>query len=221
MAFVTRAKFFRGHKKLQITSYSLLFVTLGKFVIIDNMPAKGKGEIQQKVLLLLMGGLALGLSSSPARYFRILKMVGKEWKDIERRVLHRAIQSLYQSKLVTCKENSDGSTSLVLSKEGEKEVLTYQLEKMKIPKSEKWDRKWRIAIFDIPEYLKKTRDILRIRLKQIGMIELQKSVFVHPYPCDKEIEYLTEFYEVRPHIRFILAESVDNELHLKHKFNLL
>lgn len=184
------------------------------------MAARGKGEIQQKVLLLLLGGLALGLSGSPVRYFKILKTIGREWKDIERKSLHRAIRSLYKSKLVTCKENVDGSTAIVLSKAGREETLAYELETMVIQKPERWDRKWRIVIFDIPEYLKKTRDVMRVRLKQIGMEQLQKSVFVHPYPCDKEIEFLTEFYEVRPHVRFILAESVDNELHLKYKFKL-
>ena len=91
---------------------------------------------------------------------------------------------------------------------------------MLIPKPARWDRKWRIVIFDIPEYLKSTRDIMRARLKQIGMIELQKSVFVHPYPCEKEIEFLTEFYEVKPHVRLIIAESIDSEFHLKTKFKL-
>lgn len=191
-----------------------------KVVKINLMAAKGKGNIQQKVLLLLLGGLALGLSGSPSRYFRILNMIGREWKNIERRSLHRAIRSLYKSRLVTCKENADGSTTLILSREGREEATTYELETMVIQKLETWDCKWRIVIFDIPEYLKKTRDVLRARLKQIGMAELQKSVFVNPYPCDKEIEFLTELYEVRPHVRFILAESVDNELHLKHKFKL-
>ena len=168
-----------------------------------------------------MGGLAIGLSGSPNRAFKIVKLVGQGWREVERRSLYRAIRSVYESRLINCKENADGTTSLVLSKNGKEEIITYELEKMEIPEPEKWDRKWRIVIFDIPEELKKTRDVLRARLKQIGMAELQKSVFVNPYPCEKEVGFLTELYEVRPHVRFILAESVDNELHLKHKFELL
>lgn len=184
------------------------------------MAALGKGEIQRKVLLLLLGGITLGLSGSPSRYFRILKAIGREWKAIERDSLYRAIRSLYKSRLLTCKENADGTTTLVLSKKGREETMTYELDTMFIPKQERWDGKWRVVIFDIPEYLKDTRDILRARLKQIGMIELQKSVFIHPYPCEREVEFLTEYYEIRPHVRFITAESVDNELHLKSKFKL-
>lgn len=184
------------------------------------MAARGKGEIQQKVLLLLLGGLTIGLSGSPGRAFKLAKIIGKEWRNIERRSLYRAIKSLYKSRMVNCKENADGTTTLTLSKKGRDETLTYDLETMQIQEPEKWDGKWRIAIFDIPEYLKKTRDIMRARLKQIGMTELQKSVFVHPYPCDQELEFLIEFYEIKPFVRFIVAESIDNELHLKHKFGL-
>ncbi len=185
------------------------------------MSARGKGEIQRRVLLLLLGGLALGLSGSPTRYFRILRAIGKEWRAIERDSLYRAIRSLYQSKLVACKDNDDGTTTLVLSKAGQEEAMTYELDAMVVKKQDRWDGKWRIVIFDIPEYLKKTRDTLRMRLKQIGMIELQKSVFVHPFPCDREVEFLSEYYAVRPHLRFIIAEYVDNELHLRSKFKLM
>ena len=90
---------------------------------------------------------------------------------------------------------------------------------IKIPKQ--WDKKWRIVIFDIPEKLKKSREILRFQLKRLNFYELQKSVFVLPYSCKDEIEYIIEFYGIRRFVRFIVAESIDNELHLKKHFNLL
>ncbi|MBI2121858.1 MAG: hypothetical protein HYT98_01930 [Candidatus Sungbacteria bacterium] len=185
------------------------------------MAAEGKGEIQKKVLLCLWGGLALGLSGTPKRYFRILKSIGKEWEAIERESLYRTIRSLYQSRLITCKENKDGTTTLILSQAGKEKVMTYELDSMKIKKPDHWDSKWRLVFFDIPEYIKGARDALRTRLKQIGMKELQKSVFVHPFPCDDEINFLIEHYQIRPHVRTAVVESIDNELHLKVKFRLL
>lgn len=185
------------------------------------MPGVGTGGIQRKILLLLWGGLTLGLSGSPTRYFRILKSIGKEWKEIERDSLRRAIRSLYQSKLLTYKENRDGTINLKITKKGTEKVLIYNLDTVVIPKPSAWDNKWRLVIFDIPEREKKARDALRGRLRQIGMVELQKSVFVHPYPCDDEVDFLIEFYEVRPYVRLVLAEAIDTELHLKSKFNLL
>ena len=185
------------------------------------MPKLGTGGIQKKILLFLMGGLALGLSGSPSRYFRILKVIGKEWKAIEQDSLRRAIRSLYRSRLITCKENVDGTVTLVLTKAGRGKILIYKLDEIVIKKPPKWDGKWRLVTFDIPEHLKAARDTLRSRLRQIGMIELQKSVFIHPYPCDDEVDFLIEFYDLRPYVRLVLAESLDNELHFKSKFKLL
>lgn len=183
--------------------------------------SKGHGEIQKKVLLLLMAGLALGLSRSPKTSFKIIKGIKEEWKEIERQSLKRAIKGLYQSKLIKEKENQDGTITLVLTDKGKEKALTYNLDEMEIKKPKQWDGKWRIVLFDIPERARKIRDAFRQHLKQLNFYEFQKSVFVHPYDCQDEIEYLTEFYDAKRFIRFIIADSLDNELHLKSHFKLI
>lgn len=183
--------------------------------------ARGGGVIQKKVLLLLFGGYALGCSALPSQQFRIIKAVGEIWKDIDKQALRRAIKSLYESKLIGVKEYKDGSITIILSLEGKKKALTYQMDKMQINKPKKWDKRWRVVLFDIPEKLRKTRDIFRCHLNYLGFYEFQKSVFMHPYDCKNEIDYLIEFYNLRRFVRFVLAESIDNELHLKKYFNLL
>src|SRR3989344_687845 len=106
------------------------------------------GDIKRKVLLLLLAGLALGLTRSGKKQLWILKQIPKEWK----------------------KEN--------------RQALQFNINKIEIKKPIKWDRKWRIVMFDIPEKLKGLRDSLRLHFREIGMIELQKSVLVYPYPCN-------------------------------------
>lgn len=182
---------------------------------------RGLGTIQQKTLLLLQGGLILGLSCSPKISFKILEGVAKEWKDIEKRALKRAIKSLYESKMIEMKyDKKKDAVAVVLTDKGKKKALTYDLDKMEIKKPQKWDRKWRIVLFDIPESNKKERDGLRYRLKRLGFFEYQKSVFVHPYDCKNEIDYIVEFWFIRKFVRFIIADFLDNELHLKHHFGL-
>lgn len=183
--------------------------------------SRGLGGTQKKILLLLFGGVALGLSGSPKRYFQIIESIGKEWKEVERQSLRRAIKRLYEAKLIDEKQNSDGTITIVLSENGKRKVLTYDLEKMEIKKPKQWDRKWRVVLFDIPDSRKKLREILRLHLKNLGFYEFQESVFVHPYDCKDEIDYLIEFYGIREFVRFMIAESIDNELHLKNHFQLL
>lgn len=178
------------------------------------------GAIQKKILILLMGGLSLGLSHSPRQQFKILKQIGKEWGKINQQALKRAIRSLYERKLTDIRENKDRTLSLILNDKGRQRVLTYEIENIKIIPNKNWDHKWRLVIFDIPEKYKKIREAIRYKLKQLGFYQLQESVFVFPYECQNEIEFLVEFYNIRLHVRQIIAEKIDNELHLKQIFKI-
>jgi len=178
------------------------------------------GNLKKKVLLLLLAGIALGLTRSPKKHWWILKQIPKELEKIDRQALERAINSLYVSHLVQEKQNKDGTTTLVLNENGKHRALRFNIDKMEIKKPAHWDKKWRVVMFDVPEKLRRLRDSLRLHFKEIGLIELQKSVFVYPYPCSKEIEFILEFYNARKHVRFVLAEKIDNQLHLMQKFDL-
>lgn len=178
------------------------------------------GSLKKKIILLLWAGLALGLSHSPRQHFRILSKIPEEWKKIDRQALERAIKSLYESHLIETRSDGERMT-LILNEQGKKLALSFDIENMKIVNPNKWDYKWRIVLFDIPEKMRRLRDSLRLHFNELGFMELQKSVFIHPYPCEKEIEFLVEFYNARKYVRFILADQVDNELHFKKKFNLL
>lgn len=178
------------------------------------------GPLSQKILLLLAGGCALGFSRSPRHYGRLMKEISREWEKIERRALYLAIQRLYESKLIRYREHADGSVEIVLNREGSQQALRYQLNDIVIQKPPRWDYRWRVVLFDIPEKQKKLRDALRGRLKQLGLLEFQKSVFVHPYECRNEIDFVIELYQARRFVRFIEAIHIDNELHLKKKFDM-
>ena len=180
----------------------------------------GLGSTQQKIILLLLGGLTLGFSGSPNHYFRNLKLIGQEWKKINRDSLRRSIQTLYKSKLVKEKHHQDGSLTLVLSDEGRERALRYKLGEMKIKRPLKWDGKWHLVTFDIPESKKKARDALRQHLNRIGLIEFQKSIFISPYPCNDEIDFLVELFQINSYVRKITAHYLDNAEHLKLKFKL-
>lgn len=159
------------------------------------------------------------MTRSAKKHFRIIKEAREEWKNINKKALEEAIGSLYKSNLLTQKNNGDGTVTFILSRDGKRRALTYNIDNMVIS-TRSWDKVWRIVIFDIPERLKKVRDTLRHQLKRLGFIELQRSVFVLPYECKDQIEYITEFHSARRYIRYIEARHIDNELDLEHKFNL-
>jgi len=175
---------------------------------------------KQKILLLLLGGLAFGYSYTPQRQWRVLKQISYEWKRINKEKLRKEINQLYQTRLIRRKENSDGSITMELTERGRMKALIYRFDKMNI-KPEKWDKKWRLVVFDIPEKLKSGRDSLRKKIKELGFYELQKSVWIYPYECENEIDFIIEFFNLRKYVRFATIDFIDNELHLKNIFKLV
>lgn len=55
------------------------------------------------------------------------------------------------------------------------------------PKDEKWDKLWRVVIFDIPEENKRIRGVLRETLKCLEFKPLQKSVWISKLNYTNEI----------------------------------
>lgn len=178
------------------------------------------GPVGEKILLLLEAGIVLGLTSRPDAYFRVLKQTAKEWRRIDSRALHDAIKRLYRSQLVDYQKNTDGSISLLLSHDGEKRALRYRLDTITIQKPPRWDGNWRIVLFDIPEQLKQGRDALSQKLKRLGFRPMQKSVFVFPYECKDEVDFIVEMFGLRPYVRYLVVKEMDAALDFKNQFHL-
>lgn len=175
--------------------------------------------IKEKILLLLLGGVAFGYSYTPQKQWKVIKEISKEWKKINKRELHREVRNFYRSKLVERKENKNGSYTIVLTEKGRVKALTYFIQNMKIENKE-WDGKWRIVVFDIPEKIRRGRDTLRKKIRELGFHELQKSVFVLPYECKDEIDFIIEFFGLRKYVRYGVLNSIDNNSELKKIFGL-
>ncbi|MEK7065850.1 MAG: hypothetical protein AAB938_00685 [Patescibacteria group bacterium] len=182
---------------------------------------KRTGHIQQKVLLLLVGGLTLGLTRSPRQYFRVAKAMHAAWQEIDRKALGQSVNSMERSGMAKAVRGKHGAYTLALSDEGRRCALNARLNIVAIEKPARWDGRWRIVMFDIPERLGNVRSAFRIRLRKLGFCELQKSVFIFPYYCVKEIDYIARFFNVQKYIRTVTASEINNPFPLKRYFNLL
>lgn len=72
---------------------------------------------------------------------------------------------------------------------------------------QKWDNKWRVVIFDIPEELQRERVKFRRKLKSLGFYMLQKSVFIFPYSCEEEVARFANYFKVGDYINILISES--------------
>ncbi len=84
----------------------------------------------------------------------------------------------------------------------------------------RWDKKWRILIFDVREEKKVLREKIRATLSSIGFKRLQDSVWVYPYNCEDLIALLKADFEVGEELLYIIADEIENDWRLKKEFQL-
>lgn len=98
-----------------------------------------------------------------------------------------------------------------LTKKGEKKTAKLSFENIKIKKPKKWDKKWRIVIFDVPEKMHNSRDIFRDRLKSLNFIQIQKSVYVFPFECTEVITALSKRLLIGKYVLIMISEIIQGE----------
>ena len=160
------------------------------------------------------------MSSSPRQYFRTFRQLRKEWQKINQQNFQRSFQKLSEEKLIEEQKLTDGSFKLILTKSGKQQARKMSLLSTSInfQKPKRWDEKWRIVLFDIPEKDRKFRNILREHLRALDFLKLQHSVFVSPCPFEKSILELVALYSAERYVRVIIATKIDNETKIKKHF---
>ena len=74
--------------------------------------------------------------------------------------------------------------------------------------------------FDVPEKRRKIRDALRNKLKELGFYELHHSLFVFPYPCRDEIDFIVEVLDARPYVIYGQINNLSPDAKLRFHFKL-
>lgn len=107
-----------------------------------------------------------------------------------------------------------------LTHTGEKILRHFELENYTFKKPKKWDKKWRVIIFDIPEKKKRIRNQITLVFRQTGFVRLQDSVWVYPYDCEDIIGLLKTDLGVGKYLLYLIVEELENDRHLREEFSL-
>lgn len=194
--------------------------TSDKQIFLKNLKTKTIiNPYTKDILKLLAGGAVLGLSLVfPTLPMALAPLIISRNK-FDNNYFSQSIERMRKQKLVEIVEEGD-QTLVRITQEGRVRALRYKLSEIQVKKPKVWDKKWRIVIFDIPEKYKKGREIFRDSLKVMGFYMLQKSVWVHPYPCFDEIEFIRQIYKVEINVAYIVAEKIESVEDLKLHFQL-
>ena len=143
----------------------------------------------------------------------------KDWKKFNLSYLRQTLRRLQKQKLVEIKDIS-GKQQITITQKGKTKILEYSVHELEITKPKNWDKKWRVIIYDIPNRKKYLQELMRETLKNLGFFAIQESVYVIPYPCYKEIEFLREYYHVGPYIKYLLVARLEDDSVYKTYFGL-
>lgn len=108
-----------------------------------------------------------------------------------------------------------------MTPKGEDTLRNWQFADFKLEKPKKWDRKWRVIIFDIPEKKRNIRDQVRTIFRSAGFYLLQDSVWVYPYDCEDVLTLLKSDLGVGKNILYLIVDEIENDRHLRESFNLI
>lgn len=180
---------------------------------------------KELLMFLATAGILAVAATSP--YFlvnlaqRYLKECNISSEKKRARNVAQALASAKRSKLIILREEEE-KLIVELSERGRRKVKELQFQSLKIPTPPKWDKKWRLVIFDIPETTtgKLARQALAEKLRLLGFVLLQKSVWAHPYPCENEVRLVTENFGVSRFVHIVVAESISNDAKLYSRFSL-
>lgn len=142
----------------------------------------------------------------------------------KRRFNNRKIQSAFAGLkhrgFIEVLREKDGKEVVRITSKGETKIREFELDSLVIRKPWRWDKKWRIVIFDIPNRYRNARDALREKIKDLGFYQLQKSVWVYPYPCDEEVTFVANAFGVLPFVEILESKIILNEDKIKKFFDL-
>lgn len=77
---------------------------------------------------------------------------------------------------------------------------------------EKWDGKWRLVFWDIPEKRKKVRDLLRFKLKQLGFVRWQKSVWASKKNCTNALRNFIKSVGIEDWVWVVESDNVGRNI---------
>ena len=162
---------------------------------------------------------SLFLPNAPQMLRPIMKW-RKNWGKIDRQRIREAINRLNQKRLIKLTQKGN-DLYIEITEIGKRLIKNFDYDNIELPSHKKWDKKWRLVIFDIPEKKSKERRALSVKLKDLGFYPLQESVFIYPYNCQDEIDFICEFLSVDRYVAYCTVETIDKrEGELRKIFNL-
>jgi len=185
-----------------------------------------RGQLYWYILEII--GLTLISGGNPLRPIiplaikEIIKTL-KEVKNlnIEEKKIKKSLESLEKNEIINLEEKG-GNIFVKLKDKNNLTVIKYSTKALLDfkKKEKKWNGKWFLVFFDVPEIQRNKRNYLRKFLVDIGFYQYQKSIYIFPYECEKEIILIKKIVEGAKYMKYLVAEKIEDEKLIKSFFKL-
>lgn len=181
---------------------------------------KPKSAIAKDVITALALAGAIYIAAGSPYFVRNLL---KGFKKLRKYPAKKVYNTFYLLKKQGCLnvEIRNNQIYISLTEERRKKAGWMQVDVLKISKPKKWDKKWRLVIFDIAQLKKVYREAFRGKLKELGFYLMQKSIWAHPFDCRPEVELLKDFFGLSDkEMKLIIAQDIGDDRALMEVFDL-
>lgn len=131
-------------------------------------------------------------------------------------------QSLWYAKkkgLFATQERADG-LAVTLTYKGREHLLKLKRLGLKFKPPNKWDGRWRMVTFDIPESRRYARDNFRLALKRIGFRKLSGGLWIYPFEVGEQLSLIEEALLIKRFVRHLTVDSFDGQEQAVQAFGL-
>lgn len=194
---------------------------MGKLETISQRQTR-KTYIQKALLSFLREqGLWFVTAFGPSAYhtFRI-GTFDRVKKKYDQQTIKRSFYRLLDAGYINMVQTRSGKRTR-LTKEGEQYLRKLELNDFALKRPKKWDKKYRLVIFDIKEGRRIIRQQLRQTLRTIGFLRLQNSVWVYPYDCEDLIVMLKADFRIGREVLYLIVDQIEGDDWIKKHFGII
>ena len=177
------------------------------------------GTFQQAMLAAVVVGSVVVVATTIPNAARLLKYFPGYKKGARFNYQAKSALGRLAGKGLVTFDEENGKRYARITEKGER-VLQMETERVAMTKKRKWDRRWRVVIFDVPERRKSVRDRLRRFMDGYGFVRLQDSVWIYPYDCEDLIALAKTDFRIGADVLYMIVERLERDKHLREHFNL-
>lgn len=192
-----------------------------KIVEAEARRVRRRTSIQHVLLHTIAAAGVLSVALLAPNALQMLSMFdgGKARRMNPKYLFPSAFDRLLAKGLIRIERTGKGS-SVRLTEDGKIELAKHVARRPDPRTHRRWDKRWRMVIYDIREQHKAVRLRLKELLCAFGFYRLQDSVWVYPYDSEALLILLKAHFRIGNEVRYLVVEHIENDRKLKSVFGL-